>query len=378
MTLETHHAQDPPLEHSDAAAASPRLMRDPAALPGLASIWDAVAGDWASPMQQFAWIEACAATFAGEHALRLVVIGDARQPRGIAPLVARGNPERWHLLGVGELYEPADLIYSDPSVLPSLAAALANLGAPLVLERVFAHSPLIAAVRGAYQGRGLVVVRPVVGCPWIALEVGWTQPEQLLPPGRRSDMRRARRKAEEAGSVRYEVVSPTAAQLGPLLEEAFAVEAAGWKGREGTSLANDAALGSFYRRYAAAAADTGALRLAFMRIGGQTAAMQFAIECGQRFWLLKIGYDERFARCSPGALLMVETIRYAARRGLRTYEFLGTAQPWTRMWTEQVRPCVSLLAYPAGVKGALALAADTGRWARRRLRRVVRSGSWHW
>jgi CelD/BcsL family acetyltransferase involved in cellulose biosynthesis len=96
--------------------------------------------------------------------------------------------------------------------------------------------------------------------------------------------------------------------------------------------------------------------------------MQLAIECGNRFWLLKIGYDEAFARCSPGSLLLLETVRYAALRGLHSYEFLGTAEPWTHMWTTCMRPCVSLLAYPANRRGLAAFAADVLTSVRKRFR----------
>ena len=98
--------------------------------------------------------------------------------------------------------------------------------------------------------------------------------------------------------------------------------------------------------------------------------MQIAIEQDRRFWLLKSGYDESFARCSPGALLVLETVRHAAAQGLRSYEFLGAVEPWTRVWTQHERPHVSLRAYPAGVRGMAALAVDVAGVVRRRLDRV--------
>src|SRR5439155_13822651 len=112
-------------------------------------------------------------------------------------------------------------------------------------------------------------------------------------------------------------------ELDRLLDEVFRVEAAGWKGREGTALANDSVRGMFYRRYAAAACRQGILRLCFLRIGDRVAAVQLGVESEGRFWLHKIGYDEAFAKCSPGMLLLRDTIRYAASRSLRSYEFLG-------------------------------------------------------
>jgi CelD/BcsL family acetyltransferase involved in cellulose biosynthesis len=79
--------------------------------------------------------------------------------------------------------------------------------------------------------------------------------------------------------------------------------------------------------------------------------MQIAIECDDRFWLLKIGHDDKFAKCSPGTLLMLHSVKYAAVRGLKSYEFLGIAEPWTRAWTESLRRCVTLRAYPLSIGG---------------------------
>jgi CelD/BcsL family acetyltransferase involved in cellulose biosynthesis len=169
------------------------------------------------------------------------------------------------------------------------------------------------------------------------------------------------------------VLSPTPAELEPLVNEALRVEAAGWKGRARTALAHDSTRRAFFRRYATAASSKGILRLCLLRIGSQTAAMQVAVETGGRFWLLKVGYDERFARCSPGSLLLLETIRHAATRGLRSYEFLGNAESWTRPWTQTVRRCVRLEAYPFRAGGVGGLATDAATLGGRRLRDAIRS-----
>ena len=71
-----------------------------------------------------------------------------------------------------------------------------------------------------------------------------------------------------------------------------------------------------------------------------------------------MGYDEAFSACSPGLLLMRDTIRYAAQAGLASYEFLGRAEAWTRVWTAEERQTVSLRIYPYGVRGLAALALD--------------------
>lgn len=60
---------------------------------------------------------------------------------------------------------------------------------------------------------------------------------------------------------------------------------------------------------------------------------------------------------------MLHTLRYAAERGFAAYEFLGAAQPWTRMWTETQQECVSLRAYPWRPAALATLAFDAARHA---------------
>ncbi len=346
-----------------------RLLTTAEELAAIEREWDTLAGPSGRPMQHHAWFSACAAD--PTRRLHVLVAGTPGRIGAIAPLAVRQNgTERLELVG-DEIYEPVDLIYNDPQALLPLARELAQMGMPLHLKRVPAESPTPGVMREAYRRRGMVIARTVPGCPVISLHEGWLRPESQLESGRRSDLRRARRNAEKIGQVRSEILSPTPAEVEPCLAEAFRIEAAGWKGREGSALALDAGRRAFYRRYAMETARQGTLRICFLRIGGQAVAMQFAIEHGQGFWLLKIGYDEAFSRCSPGNLLIADTVRYAAARGLRAYEFLGSIAPWTKVWTVEERACLSVRAYPVAARGLAALAADAAAIAGRRIREAV-------
>jgi CelD/BcsL family acetyltransferase involved in cellulose biosynthesis len=334
----------------------------------LSSCWDALAAKSGGAMQDLTWIRACASTFAPNGRLHVIVAGKPPHVTAIAPLLRQRNGfDRLELLGVNETYEPMDFLFMNPSALVPLAQSLARSKTPLWLKRIPAGSPVVDALRRAYRWRSVVICLPAPGYPYIPLHDGWILPERQLSRSRREYLKRAQRIAEHMGTVRCEVLSPKPDELGPLLEEAFRVEAAGWKGRSGSALAHDALQGTFYRQYAAEASRKGILRLCLLRIGANIAAMQLAVEYGNRFWLHKIGYDETFARCSPGTLLVRETVRYAAERGLCSYEFLGTAQPWIRMWTAHIHPCISLLAYPASRNGLAAFVTDIVMTARRRL-----------
>ena len=228
---------------------------------------------------------------------------------------------------------------------------------------------MLAALRENFKPRGVLITRPATGYPWIELDASWTEPERKLSPSRRSSIRRAQRKAEEIGAIRFDILSPSPNELPALLMDALRIEAASWKGRNGSALLSDPDRRRFFEQYAAIASEKGILRLCFMSIGGQPAATQLAVESGGGFWLLKVGYDETFARCSPGNLLMLETLRYAAHRALRSYEFLGSAEPWTEIWTDRIRPSVSVWAYPNNFRGAAAFVWDAARFGWDRLHR---------
>lgn len=340
----------------------------------LAASWNTFSETITLPMQQFGWIKACAANFSSPQELKIVVYGTPEKPLAIAPLVRKsmGKNGRLEMAGLKEMSEPADLIWADRHSLGRLVTALPRLGIPLILDRLPSDSPSIDAFKKAFHGKGVVLCREGVGYPFIPLNEKWRMPEQNLSSRRASDLRRALRKAEKIGSVKTEILSPQPAELDPLLDLAFAIEASSWKGRVKTALATDVTRGTFFRHYAHSASKEGMLRICFLHIGDKAAAMQLAVECGNQFWLLKIGYDEQFAHCSPGNILLRETIKYAAEKGLDSFDFLGKVEDWTSIWTSAERPCVSLRAYPFTLHGIRALGTDLGQSLYRKVKARVR------
>ena len=336
-----------------------------------AAEWDALAQ---SPMQRHAWMHACAEHLACPADLRTVIIGGAGGPRAMAPLVKRGRRVPYfELLGARELGEPADLVYADEPSARALARALVQLGTAVMLPRVRATAVTVAAMKHAYRRAGIVRCRAASGAPYIELDDRWQGDEPPLDTGRRSDLRRARRRAEFLGPVRTDIACPIPAAFDAAFDEFVGVEGAGWKGRNGTALATDPVRQAFFRTYARAACRAGALRLCILRIGAQAAAAELAVESDGRLWLLKIGYDESFARCSPGQLLLADTVRYAARKGLQSCELLGAPEPWTHVWTDREHACVSISAYPARPMSLAVMAADAANAGRRKVAHLVAS-----
>lgn len=332
------------------------------ALGPVESTWRELGESVGGPVERFEWAASCVAMPGWRGDVWVATVGREGGPAAIGPFAlkrVRGTRRRV-MLGVDVHREPMDLLASDPEALEDLAGVLAADRTPIEFGRLPADSPSIPALRRAFRGRWFLYERAESSTPYIALDGSWDEPERHLASGRRSDFRRARRRAERHGTVTSEILAPGPEDLDTLLDEAFAVEARSWKGEAGTAILCDPEEASFIRGYAHEAAREGMLRLAFLRIDGDAVAMQIAMVAGGGYWLLKIGYDAAYRECSPGILLLRDAIARAAAEGLRSFEFLGRTEPWILVWTDRERETVALHAYPYTPAGAAALAADAG------------------
>ncbi len=295
------------------------------------------------PMQTHAWMRARSAALGESADRRLIAVKTGDRIEAIAPLIQVGG---W-LREMPALYEPSDLVWSSPESLRELAAALAAQPLPVFLDRLPGDSPTLPMLRRAYAGRGIVRVQPAMATPVLELDPRRRDVESVLNAGRRSDIRRAERRARGLGEVGYDIVTPGSEdELETLMREVYSVESRSWKEQAGSSLSSNVWQGAFFRRFARDAMRTGVLRLAFLRIAGAAVAVQIAVEWRQRFWLLKISHDQSFSMCSPGQLLMAHTLSHAIRANLLSYEFMGVMDDWTRLWTRRVREHVQVRAIP--------------------------------
>ncbi|MEA3066151.1 MAG: hypothetical protein QOJ27_2612 [Sphingomonadales bacterium] len=321
------------------------------------------------PTQSHAFASALSSTLLAKAAIQVFFV---RIGGDVSALLAlsrrRGRFARWTTVGAHEVCEPYDALCRDAEAARLLAELIARDGRALEMDRIPAGSLLIPALRAAMRGKAWMTVRPAIPTPTIALDACWKDPASCFNSGRRSDFRRAARRASELGEVSFEIRSPSPAEFDALFDEAVRVELRSWKREAGTAIAVDRAKESCFRDYFRSACEEGKFRIAFMRIDGRAVAMQMALECLDRYWLFKIGFDEEYGRCSPGSLLMLHTIGWAAARELRAYELLGNVEPWiARFWTREQHDCLCVRAYPFNAAGAVAFAADAWAWLRRRL-----------
>lgn len=315
------------------------LRQGPQGLQQLAQAWSALQDRVAaSPMSRIEWTQAYLESYAQAHPwqVKIAALESQGELLAVLPLVQRrvfGLLPYLELLGSHELYEPTELLHRDPQALAQLLdAVLRETGQPLVFERHPGNAASIDIITGQLRQAWKIRRRLRPEAPSVLIGA---DPEQVLNSGRRSDLRRMLRRAEKHGPVSFRVLTPTLDELPALLDTVMRIEAAGWKGASQTALRDDAKTRGFFERYARLATEAGILRIALMEIAGRPVASQLTVQCGGAIWLIRIGYDEAYADCSPGNLLMMEVIRYASRQQLKSCEFLGKAEDWTRMWTNK-------------------------------------------
>jgi len=281
------------------------------------------------------------------------------------------NPLRLDFIGGEELKEPNRLICFDRTSLNLLTDSIVSERTfPIRLSRVPADDGVIRTLTRKFNRHGWMTKTMHMPYPYLNLDCQ-TNP---LKKSLREDLRRARRKAEQRGRVELEFVEGKSRErVRRHLQDAFQIEASGWKGRNRTAILSRDSRREFFERLADSGLREGTLRLAFLNVGGESSAVQYAIESANEYWLLNIGYRDDFREFSPGNLLLEETIKASARKGLVRYNFLGKEEPWTRRWTSEVRDCVVLAAYRPNYFGVRAILSDAlYLYQKRRIERAVR------
>ncbi|MEA3051364.1 MAG: hypothetical protein QOG72_267 [Sphingomonadales bacterium] len=356
---------DPALPAASEALPFARFREDES----LVRAWQRLETAASLPMQSHAFAAALSDTLLSGTHVDVFFIRQGDDLAALLPLCRRpGRFARWTMIGAHEVCEPGDALCRNPEAARLLAEAIVRDGRTVEVDRVPTGSLLIPALRAAMSGKGRVFVRRTTPTPTIGLDSRWKDPASRFNSGRRSDFRRAARRAAEFGTVSFEIMSPGPDQFDSLFDEAIGVEARSWKREAGTAIAVDRAKESCFRHYFRSACERGTLRIAFMRIDGRAVAMQMALECLGRYWLFKIGFDEKYERCSPGTLLMLHAIGWAANRELGAFELLGNVEPWiAQFWTREQHDCVCLRAYPFNARGAVAFAGDAIAWLRNRV-----------
>jgi hypothetical protein len=126
---------------------------------------------------------------------------------------------------------------------------------------------------------------------------------------KRKELRRQRKRLADMGQVTSSNASDASA-IAPALDDFFRLEADGWKGRAGTAARGHADIAAFMTTAVTALAGEGKASVARLAVDARAVAAMIVLRSGAvneaTAWAWKIGYDERYARFSPGVQILLD------------------------------------------------------------------------
>ena len=334
---------------------------------------------YAQPFYQPEWICSYVSAFAPRSTVVLITVRSDGKLTAVLPLVRQialhGGLIARELRAAGNTHTCRYDLIHDPRERSTCVAAIwdALNGMPgwdvLALDNVPARGAVADLMRRAQIGRCAVRALRGLRPPYVPLpsaEQGIGGLLARLDAKFRGNLRRRTRKLSQRGAL--DLVCSNGP--GAALDTFYALEMAGWKGREGSAIACDPSTRRFYDSVADAGEQVGELALYALTCNGKPVAMHYALRDGKRYYLLKTAFDEAHADCSPGQIITHEVMRELIARGYLEFDFLGGLMPWKRDWAPRLRPHASWYAY-RGPVGRVVYAIHTqvrkpiGRAARR-------------
>lgn len=155
---------------------------------------------------------------------------------------------------------------------------------------------------------------------------------------KRKELRRQHKRLAELGELSIERLHD-ADGIAEWTSEFLALEAAGWKGEEGTALASAASTSAFFADALEGAAECGRLERLALRLDGKPIAMLANFVTPPGVFSFKTTFDENYARFSPGLLLQIENLQLLARDGVEWADSCASqGHPMIeRIWREKRR-----------------------------------------
>jgi CelD/BcsL family acetyltransferase involved in cellulose biosynthesis len=172
--------------------------------------------------------------------------------------------------------------------------------------------------------------------------------ERTIPHKKLKELRRQRRRLADTDCVAFATAREPAAVIAAL-DEFLALEAAGWKGRQGSAARAHSAVRAFMEQAVIALAADGNARVDRLTQGDHTLAAAITLRSGDTSWFWKIAYDEAFARASPGVQISLDlTNALLADDGIARVDSCATADhPMIdHLWRERL-PLADLLIAPS-------------------------------
>jgi CelD/BcsL family acetyltransferase involved in cellulose biosynthesis len=264
--------------------------------------------------------------------------------------------------GGGDLLVDREVLANRPlsiAILAALHEQLERLHWPLCLfDMVPIDAPRWQRFVEAAESRGRPAsVREQAYCGLCKIGDDWPAHVSRWSRNHRRAVRRGLRRGAAMGGLELAVLAPVSpSEIRSQLEEGFAIERRGWKGRAGSAVACSPSLLEFYVDQAVLLARAGALRNVFLRLDGKPIAFEYGYIAKQTYVSYKVAYDEEYGEIAPGQLLRALLIeRFHAEGSVRSIQFLGLISDATAKFSTEAWRWGRITLSPRRLKGKLVL-----------------------
>ncbi len=325
-----------------------------------------------APFHRPEWILSYLRCFERDPQIALLTVTSAEKLVGVLPLLSKRS---WYAgVPVTVLSGPAnahsvrfDLITA-PDVSPEAVGALMwaqlkqtqgwdILALPVFPERGACDRMIALAATEKYHTLKFLFQE----CPVLHLQAnsqGKLDPLAGTSRHFRHELRRFARLLEEETGYPPRLVCHNEPDA-PSMERFYQLEAAGWKGEEGSAIACNPQTRRFYDTIAEEGSRRGYFCLHTLETNGTLAAAAFSVKTDRCFSPMKIAYNEALRRGGPGQLLFNGILQECAERQIPEFFFGGTKDRYKTSWTEETLPHFNGFIFRPTARGGLAYHSRT-------------------
>ena len=189
-----------------------------------------------------------------------------------------------------------------------------------------------------------------------------------LSSNQRALHRRRSRQLARLGKLET-TVARTREELGPALEDAFAMHALRWLGRPDRSEFGTTTGKRFHREVTTALAALDVPRIVTLKLDGRPIAFVYYFALEGRMYCHRLAFDPEFQRLSPGLVNRFDALENAFAEGATRVEFFGGTERYKMELTDRTEPLHEGLGLAGSMAGRVVLA---GRLNGVRLRRFLK------
>jgi CelD/BcsL family acetyltransferase involved in cellulose biosynthesis len=274
-----------------------------------------------------------------------------------------------------------DLRKEAEEAIDRFAALLARLSPtmPLIFEDFAVGEPTARELMQALASHGFCVT-PILSRERSVLKPSLDVrpdgfPDWLSRKTRRETSRLARRLAE-VGKVEFETATDYLDVINRF-EEFIALEARGWKGRNGSSLLAIKKTAAFARQSISDLAKERRASIHTLRLDGIVLASLIMLRSRDRYYPWKIAFDEGYGAYSPGIILMLESIKsLLSTPGFELADTLSAEGSWIeRILSDRIELATLVVSLDPAKAGQAARALERFDAAKRFAKRLIGRGT---